>query len=107
MIETTDLRVDYDDVTAVEDLTVTIAAGEVFGLIGPNGAGKTSTIRVMATLQQPTYGEVRIAGIDIAEDPGAAHQILGYMPDNPPVYGDLRCWEFLDLFAGAYFIDRR
>jgi ABC-2 type transport system ATP-binding protein len=107
MIETTDLRVDYDDVTAVEDLSVTIGAGEVFGLIGPNGAGKTSTIRVMATLQRPTYGEVRIAGVDIAEDPRSVHKVLGYMPDNPPVYGDLRCWEFLDLFAGAYFVDRR
>lgn len=107
MIEATDLRVDYDGVTAVEDLTLTIGAGEVFGLIGPNGAGKTSTIRVMATLQQPTYGEVRIAGMDIAEEPGAVHRVLGYMPDNPPVYSDLRCWEFLDLFAGAYFVDRR
>ncbi len=107
MIETTDLRVDYDGVTAVRDLSVSIGRGEVFGLIGPNGAGKTSTIRVMATLQQPTYGEVRIGGIDIAEDPGAAHRILGYMPDNPPVYADLRCWEFLDLFAAAYFVDRR
>jgi len=107
MIETTDLRIDYDDVTAVEDLSLSIGAGEVFGLIGANGAGKTSTIRVMATLQRPTYGEVRIAGIDIAEDPASAHSILGYMPDNPPAYGDLRCWEFLDLFAGAYLVDRR
>lgn len=107
MIETTDLRVDYDDLTAVEDLTISIGAGEVFGLIGANGAGKTSTIRVMATLQRPTYGEVRIAGIDVAEDPSSVHRILGYMPDNPPAYGDLRCWEFLDLFAGAYFVRRR
>lgn len=107
MIETTDLRVDYDDVTAVEDFTLSIGAGEVFGLIGANGAGKTSTIRVMATLQRPTYGEVRIAGIDVAEDPAAVHTILGYMPDNPPAYDDLRCWEFLDLFAGAYFVARR
>lgn len=57
MIETRDIRVDYGDLTAVRDLTVTIPTGEVFGLIGPNGAGKSSLIRVLATLQEPTYGE--------------------------------------------------
>ncbi len=107
MIRTTDLRVDYDGVNAVRDLTLFIPTGEVFGLIGPNGAGKTSTIRVLATLLQPTYGEAMVAGIDILEQPDRAHRILGYMPDTPPVYEDLRCWEFLDLFAGAYFLDRR
>lgn len=107
MISTTDVRVDYDGVTAVEDLTLHIPAGEVFGLIGPNGAGKTSTIRVIATLQEPTYGDVLVGGIDIAEHPNRVHRILGYMPDTPPVYEDLRCWEFLDLFAGAYHVTRR
>lgn len=107
MIETKDLRVDYDGVTAVHDLTLTIPQGEVFGLIGPNGAGKTSTIRVMATLLEPTYGEVRIAGIDVALDPVRAHGAVGYMPDMPPVEDDLRCWEFLDLFASAYGMARR
>ena len=107
MISTRDMRVDYDGVTAVKDLTLTIEAGEVFGLIGPNGAGKTSTIRVLATLLEPTYGDVHIAGIDIAENPSAVHRILGYMPDNQPIYDDLRCWEFLDLFAAAHFITRR
>lgn len=107
MIVTRDLRVDYDGVTAVRDLNLTIHPGEVFGLIGPNGAGKTSTIRVLATLQEPTYGEVMVGGIDLLERPREVHRILGYMPDNPPVYDDLRCWEFLDLFAGAYFVARR
>ncbi len=106
MIQTKDLRVDYDGVTAVHDLTLSIGPGEVFGLIGPNGAGKTSTIRVLATLQQPTYGDVRIAGFDIAQDPARVHALLAYMPDMPPVYEDLKCWEFLDLFAAAYFVDR-
>ncbi|MCB9845468.1 MAG: ABC transporter ATP-binding protein [Phycisphaeraceae bacterium] len=107
MIQTTDMRVDYEDVTAVADLNLSIDAGEVYGLIGPNGAGKTSTIRVLATLQLPTYGEVRVGGVDALEDPRGVHRILGYMPDLPPVYEDLRCWEFLDLFASAYFVERR
>jgi len=107
MIRTRDLRVDYEDVAAVRDLNLDIHRGEIFGLIGPNGAGKSSTIRVLATLQQPTYGEVRIGGVDVIDDPRSVHRLLGYMPDMPPVYGDLRCWEYLDLFAAAYFIDRR
>ncbi|MFS8608607.1 MAG: ATP-binding cassette domain-containing protein, partial [Gammaproteobacteria bacterium] len=52
------LRVDYGHVTAVDDLSLTLMPGEIFGLVGPNGAGKTSTIRVLATLLEPTYGEV-------------------------------------------------
>jgi ABC-2 type transport system ATP-binding protein len=109
MIQTTDLRVDYDDVTAVRDLNLRIGRGEIYGLIGPNGAGKTSTIRVLATLLEPTHGEVAIGGIDAAAHPGEVHRILGYMPEQPPVHEDLRVEEYLDLFAGAYGLppDRR
>ncbi len=106
MIRTRAIRVDYEGVTAVRDLDLNIPAGEIFGLIGPNGAGKTSTIRVLATLQEPTYGEVHIAGLDIAEHPARVRRILGYMPDLAPVYEDLKCWELLDLFAGAFHLPR-
>lgn len=107
MISTRDMRVDYDDFTAVHDLTLEIPQGRVFGLIGPNGAGKTSTIRVMATLQEPTYGQVSVGGYDVADQPEQVHRILGFMPDLAPVHDDLKVWEFLDLFAAAHFIDRR
>ncbi len=85
MIQTVDLRVDYDDLTAVQDLNLSIAAGEVFGLIGPNGAGKSSTIRVLATLQRPTYGDVYVGGLDVVEQTDQVHKIVGYMPDMAPV----------------------
>jgi ABC-2 type transport system ATP-binding protein len=101
-IDIRDLRVDYGDFVAVHDVTLAVPRGEVFGLVGPNGAGKTSTFRVMATLMEPTYGEVRLAGIDIAEAPEAARQVLGYMPDLAPVPSDLKVHEFLDLFAAAH-----
>lgn len=107
MIETRDIRVDYGDVTAVSDLSLSVEPGEVLGLIGPNGAGKTSLITVLATLREPTYGDARIAGLDIFEDRAAVRRVIGYMPDLAPVYKDLRCWEFLDLFARAYYLDRR
>ncbi len=105
-IEIRDLRVDYGNFVAVSDVTLSVPAGEVFGLVGPNGAGKTSTFRVLATLMDPTYGEVRLAGIDIFEDPEAARQIMGYMPDLAPVPKDLKVWEFLDLFADAHELGR-
>jgi ABC-2 type transport system ATP-binding protein len=74
----------------------------VYGLIGPNGAGKTSIIRVIATLLQPTYGQVQVCGIDLVADPLHALQHLGFMPDMPPLYEDLFVEEFLELFASAY-----
>jgi len=107
MIQIHNMRVDYDGFTAVHGLTMEIGSGQVFGLIGPNGAGKTSTIRVLATLLEPTYGEVHIGGFDVAEQPDQVHRILGFMPDLAPVYDDLKVWEFLDLFAAAYYLDRR
>ena len=101
-IQITDLRVDYGNFLAVDDVTMAVAPGEIFGLVGPNGAGKTSTLRVLATLMEPTYGGVKLAGIDIFEQPGAARRVMGYMPDLAPVPSDLKVWEFLDLFAEAH-----
>lgn len=101
-IEVRDLRVDYGDFVAVNEISFTVPKGEVLGLVGPNGAGKTSTFRVLATLMEPTYGEVRIAGIDVLEDREAARRIMGYMPDLAPVPQDLKVWEFLEFYADAY-----
>lgn len=102
MIEIRDLRVDYGDFTAVHNLSLTIGEGEIYGFIGPNGAGKTSTFKVLGTLMEPTFGEVSVGGFNVAEQPREVHRILGYMPDFPPVYEDLRVWEFCDLFHAAY-----
>ncbi len=103
-ISISELRVDYEDLTAVDGLNLEIGPGEIYGLVGPNGAGKTSTFNVLATLLEPTYGEVRLCGIDIREHPEEARQHFGHMPDLAPVPTDLKVWEFLDLFAGAYGI---
>lgn len=97
-----ELRVDYEDVTAVDDVSFSIEPGMVYGLIGPNGAGKTSIIRVVATLLEPTYGRILINGLDPMVTPQRALRHVGYMPDFPPLYDDLTVLEFLELFAGAY-----
>jgi ABC-2 type transport system ATP-binding protein len=101
------LRVDYGSFTAVHDLSLTLLPGEIFGLVGPNGAGKTSTIRALATLLEPTYGEVSVAGRDLFEVPDEVHRVLGYMPDLAPVIPDLKVWEFLDLFAHSHGLTGR
>ena len=104
MISIRDLRVDYAELCAVDDISLEVKPGEVYGLIGPNGAGKTSTMKVLAGLLTPTYGEIQLAGIDVREQPRVIGTVLGYMPDFSPVYDDLLVWEFLDLFAASYFI---
>lgn len=101
-IDIRSLRVDYGNFIAVDDLTLTVPPGEVFGLVGPNGAGKTSTFRVLTTLMEPTYGEVILSGVDVLEDIESARRIIGYMPDLAPVPSDLKVWEFLDFHANAY-----
>lgn len=101
-IDIRDMRVDYGNFVAVNDITLAVPPGEVCGLVGPNGAGKTSTFKVLTTLMHPTYGEVRLCGMDLFMDPEASREVLGYMPDFAPVPSDLRAWEFLDLFAHAH-----
>jgi ABC-2 type transport system ATP-binding protein len=104
MIRVRDLRVDYDSVCAVRELSLEVGAGQVCGLIGPNGAGKTTTMLAMLGLIEPTYGTIEIAGVDMRERPRDACRVVGFMPDYPPMYDDLLCWEFLDLFAASYSV---
>jgi len=106
-IEIKDLRVDYGDFVAVQDISLSIPAGEVFGLVGPNGAGKTSTFKVLTTLMEPTYGEVNIAGFDIFESAQEVRRIMAYMPDLAPVPTDLKLWEFLDFYADTHRLGGR
>src|SRR5262249_15622747 len=107
MIRVHDLRVDYENVCAVRDLSLEVAPGQVCGLIGPNGAGKTTTMLAMLGLIEPTYGTIELAGVDMRERPRDACRSVGFMPDFPPMYDDLMCSEFLDLFAASYFVPRR
>tara|TARA_B100000965_G_C19597126_1_gene760767 strand:- start:2471 stop:3445 length:975 start_codon:yes stop_codon:yes gene_type:complete len=106
-VRTVDMRVDYGDFVAVNELCLNVPKGEIYGLIGPNGAGKTSSFKVLATLMEPTYGDVFIGGVDISLHPEEARKHLGYMPDLAPIATDLKVWEFLDLFAGAHGLNNK
>jgi len=102
VIELIHLRKEYDNLVAVQDLSLTIPQGEIFGLIGPNGAGKTTTIRMACGLLSPTLGRAVVNGIDVAKEPELAQQSIGYLSDFFAVYEDLKVWEYLDYFAHAY-----
>jgi len=105
VIEFIRLRKEYDDLVAVEDLSLTIPQGEIFGLIGPNGAGKTTTIRMACGLLAPTTGRALVNNIDVAQEPEQAQRSIGYLSDFFAVYEDLKVWEYLDYFAHAYKVE--
>src|SRR5215213_10669818 len=106
MIEIRNFTKVYGEFVAVQNLNLTIGAGEMFGFIGPNGAGKSTTIRFLATLLKATRGEGIVNGHSVTQNPMAVRQSVGYMPDNFGVYDGMKVWEFLDFFAVAYQVPR-
>jgi ABC-2 type transport system ATP-binding protein len=102
MISIENITKQYQGVTAVKDLTLSIPAGCLFGFIGPNGAGKTTTIRILAGILLPDTGTVRIAGIDLNTRPEKAKQKIGFIPDRPYLYEKLTGNEFLKFCADIY-----
>ncbi len=106
VIEIRELRIDYEEVCAVKDLTLDVGKGEIFGLIGANGAGKTSTLKALVGLLEPTWGEVRICGFDFDRQLTELRRIVGYMADFAPVFEDLTVWEYMAFFAAAHQIPR-
>jgi ABC-2 type transport system ATP-binding protein len=92
----------FGDTRAVNDISFEVPAGTVFGYIGPNGAGKTTSMRILATLELPTYGDALVDGFSVLEDPDRVRKRLGFMPDYFGTYPNVNCWEYLDFFARAY-----
>lgn len=99
MIEVTNLTKKYGTRVAVDGLNFSISAGEIVGFLGPNGAGKTTTMNIMTGFIAATTGEVRIDGLDILEEPERVKANIGYLPDTPPVYGEMRVCEYLNFVA--------
>ncbi|HED53411.1 MAG TPA: ABC transporter ATP-binding protein [Phycisphaerales bacterium] len=97
----------FGNLVAVDNITLNIAAGEIFGFIGPNGAGKSTTMKILACLLRPDAGTAEIDGLDVTEDGDAIRQRLGYMPDVLGVYQDLTVEEYLHFFAAAYRLPRK
>ncbi len=106
IVETRGLTKSYGPFQALEALNLTIEPGVVFGFIGPNGAGKTTSMRILATLLEPTAGEAWVGGYSVTRESRGVRQVLGYMPDNFGVYDNMKVWEYLDFFASAYGLPR-
>jgi ABC-2 type transport system ATP-binding protein len=104
MIETRDLTKKYGELHAVKSLNLKLEKGDVFGFIGPNGAGKTTSMRILATLLNPTWGEAYVCGYSIYVNPKEIRRAIGYMPDFFGVYDDMKVIEYLEFFAAAYRI---
>ena len=94
----------FGEFTAVHDISLNIAEGELFGFLGPNGAGKTTTIKMLIGLLRPTSGSSIIGGFDVQTQPLQARSILGYIPDNPFLYEKLTGTEFLHFMADLYSV---
>lgn len=99
MIDIRHLTKRYKRHVAVDDLSLTVRAGEVFGFLGPNGAGKSTTIRMTAGALAPTAGEIFLGGLNLAQNPREAKSLIGYIPDRPFLYEKLSAWEFLEFLA--------
>ena len=100
MIEVSHLTKRYGAHTAVSDLSFTIEAGQIYGFLGPNGAGKSTTMNIITGYLPSTSGTVLISGMDITENPSAVKKKIGYLPEIPPVYLDMKVKEYLKFAAG-------
>lgn len=99
MIEVTDLSKSYGPIHALQGITFSVKKGEVVGFLGPNGAGKSTTMKIITGSMAPTSGSAKVAGFDVFEDPIEVKKRIGYLPENPPVYGDMNIESYLTFVA--------
>ena len=107
MIKVENLTKRYAGHPAIQDLTFEVGKGEIMGFLGPNGAGKSTTMRILSSFMPPTSGRASIAGFDIFEQSLQARAHLGYMPENVPLYNDMRVTEYLDYRAALKGVPHR
>lgn len=107
MIKLINLTKRYKGVVAVNNISLEVKRGVIFGFLGPNGAGKTTTIRMMAGVLKPTSGRILLNNIDISRSPSEAKRIVGYIPDSPFLYEKLTGKEFLEFISGLYNMNNR
>jgi ABC-2 type transport system ATP-binding protein len=102
MIELRRLHRFFGRTKAVHDISFEVDKGQVFGYIGPNGAGKTTSMRILATLELPSFGDAFVDGFSVLDDPDRVRRRLGFMPDYFGIYPNVNVLEYLDFFARAY-----
>ena len=102
LLQTFELRREYGDTVAVQDVSLSVPRGAVVALVGPNGAGKTTLLKMLAALLEPTRGTAQVCGLDIREHPREVHSHVGFLPDFYGLYDELRVREYLEYFGRAY-----
>lgn len=106
MIEVRNLTKDYGTRRAIDALTFSVNKGEVVGFLGPNGAGKSTTMKIITGFMAPTSGQALVAGFDVFENPMDVKRRIGYLPENPPVYGDMFVKEYLEFVANLKGVEK-
>jgi ABC-2 type transport system ATP-binding protein len=107
VIETKSLCKRFGNVVALDNLNMSIEPGDIYGYIGPNGAGKSTTMKILATLLEPTSGSASVCGFNVMREGAKIRPLVGYMPDYIGVYDDLNVYEYLSFFAAAFKIPRK
>ncbi|MEE9127962.1 MAG: ABC transporter ATP-binding protein, partial [Planctomycetota bacterium] len=107
MIRVDNLSKHFGPTRAVDDISFAVAKGEVVGFLGPNGAGKTTAIRVLTCYHPATAGTAQVGGFDVFEQPVEVRKQIGYLPENVPIYPDLRVEEYLLYRAALKRVPRR
>lgn len=97
MIEISGLTKRYGHKLAVDNISITVGEGEVVGFLGPNGAGKSTTMNILTGYLSSTAGDVKVGGIDILENPNEAKKLIGFLPEQPPLYTEMKVREYLDF----------
>lgn len=104
MLHIENLVKNFGKFTAVNNLSFSVESGSVFGFVGPNGAGKTTTMKIMSGLMKANSGSIEIDGVVVGRDYGLLKSKIGYMPDFFGVYDNLKVYEYMDFYAGTYYI---
>ena len=107
MIELENVTKLYHQIAAVQDLNLTVEDGEIMGIIGHNGAGKSTTLKMILGLMEPTSGQVRVMGRDMAKESTYVKQFVGYLPEESPLYENMTVTEYLMFFAELYRLNKR
>ncbi|WP_442510823.1 ATP-binding cassette domain-containing protein [Novipirellula sp. SH528] len=111
MIHVQHLTKTYDDLNrgrfvAVDRVSFTVGAGEIFGLLGPNGAGKTTVLRILSTVLSPTSGIANVAGYDVVQDPAEVRRRIGFVSNNTAMYDRMTAWEMVGYFGRLHGMSR-
>ncbi len=106
MIEVQNLTKDYGPITAIRDVSFSVAAGEIVGFLGPNGAGKSTTMRILACFMPASSGSARVAGFDVFRESMEVRKRIGYLPESVPLYTDMRVAPYLDFVAEVKGVGR-